>query len=60
MKNKIKKINNFTLELTCTVPWQDLEAAFNEEFEKVKSNHTPKGGRKLQTRGSREARIELK
>jgi len=46
MKTKIKNINDFTKELTCIVPWEELEDLFKEEFNKVKSNHTPKGGRK--------------
>ena len=46
MDIKLKKINDFTQELTCSVPWGELEDSFNNEFNKVKSNHTPKGGRK--------------
>ena len=46
MKIKVKNINDFTRELSCTVPWEELEDLFKEEFEKVKSNHTPQGGRK--------------
>jgi trigger factor len=46
MDIKLKKINDFTKELTCEVPWEKLEDSFKGEFNKVKSNHTPKGGRK--------------
>ena len=46
MKIKLKNINGYTKELTCTVPWKDLEDSFQAEFDRMKSNHTPKGGRK--------------
>ena len=46
MKIKLKNINDFTKELTCSIPWDELEDLFKEEFNKVKANHTPKGGRK--------------
>ena len=46
MDIKLKKINDFTKELTCKVPWEKLKDSFQDEFNKVKSNHTPKGGRK--------------
>ena len=46
MKIKFKNINGYTKELTCTVPWKDLEDSFQAEFDRMKSNHTPKGGRK--------------
>ena len=46
MKIKLKNINDFTKELTCRVPWDELQDLFKEEFSKVKANHTPKGGRK--------------
>jgi len=46
MDIKLKKINDFTKELTCKVPWEKLKDSFKDEFDKVKSNHTPKGGRK--------------
>ena len=46
MKIKLKNINSYTKELTCTVPWKDLENSFQDEFDRMKSNHTPKGGRK--------------
>ena len=45
MKIKLKNINGYTKELTCTVPWKDLEDSFQAEFDRMKSNHTPKGGR---------------
>jgi len=46
MKIKLKNINGYTKELTCTVPWEDLKDSFQDEFNKMKANHTPKGGRK--------------
>ena len=46
MDIKLKKINDFTKELTCKVPWEKLKDSFKDEFNKVKSNHTPQGGRK--------------
>tara|TARA_Y100001970_G_C14242907_1_gene866018 strand:- start:2124 stop:3404 length:1281 start_codon:yes stop_codon:yes gene_type:complete len=46
MKIKLKNINSYTKELTCTVPWEDLKDSFQDEFNKMKANHTPKGGRK--------------
>ena len=46
MDIKLKKINNFTQELTCSVPWEEIQDSFKDEFNKVKSNHTPNGGRK--------------
>jgi len=46
MKIKLKNINSYTKELTCTVPWEDLKDSFQEEFNKMKANHTPQGGRK--------------
>ena len=46
MKIKLKNINDYTKELTCTVPWEDLKDSFQAEFDRMKSNHTPQGGRK--------------
>ena len=46
MDIKLKKINDFTQEMTCKVSWEELEDSFKNEFDKVKSNHTPQGGRK--------------
>ena len=46
MKIKLKNINSHTKELTCTVPWEDLKDSFQDEFNKMKANHTPQGGRK--------------
>tara|TARA_Y100001970_G_scaffold62262_1_gene79531 strand:+ start:244 stop:1521 length:1278 start_codon:yes stop_codon:yes gene_type:complete len=46
MEIKLKKINDFTKELTCVVSWEDIKDSFINEFNKVKSNHTPNGGRK--------------
>ena len=46
MDIKLKKINDFTKEMTCKVSWEELEDSFKNEFDKVKSNHTPQGGRK--------------
>ena len=46
MDIKLKKINDFTQELTCNVPWEEIQDSFKDEFNKVKSNHTPNGGRK--------------
>ena len=46
MDIKLKKINDFTQELTCSIPWEEIQDSFKDEFNKVKSNHTPKGGRK--------------
>ncbi len=46
MKIKLKKINDFTQELTCVVTWEEIKDSFINEFNKVKSNHTPNGGRK--------------
>jgi len=46
MNIELKKINDFTKELTCKVPWEKLKDSFKGEFNKVKSNHTPQGGRK--------------
>tara|TARA_X000001036_G_scaffold86093_1_gene78156 strand:- start:2161 stop:3438 length:1278 start_codon:yes stop_codon:yes gene_type:complete len=46
MDIKLKKINDFTQELTCSVPWEEIQDSFKDEFNKVKSNHTPNGGRK--------------
>lgn len=46
MDIKLKKINDFTQELTCSVPWEEIQDSFKDEFNKVKSNHTPQGGRK--------------
>ena len=46
MDIKLKKINDFTKELTCKIPWEDLKDSFKNEFNKVKLNHTPQGGRK--------------
>ena len=46
MDIKLKKINDFTQEMTCKVSWEELEDSFKNEFDKVKSNHTPLGGRK--------------
>ena len=46
MEIKLKKINDFTKELTCIVCWEEIKDSFINEFNKVKSNHTPKGGRK--------------
>lgn len=46
MDIKLKKINDFTKELTCSVPWEEIQDSFKDEFNKVKSNHTPNGGRK--------------
>lgn len=46
MEIKLKKINDFTKELKCVVSWEEIKDSFINEFNKVKSNHTPKGGRK--------------
>ena len=46
MKIKLKNVNDYTKELQCVVPWEKLEQSFTDEFNKYKSNHTPKGGRK--------------
>ena len=46
MEIKLKKINDFTKELTCIISWEEIKDSFINEFNKVKSNHTPKGGRK--------------
>ena len=46
MEIKLKKINDFTKELTCVVSWEEIKDSFTSEFNKVKSNHTPNGGRK--------------
>jgi len=46
MEIKLKKINDFTKELKCIVSWEEIKDSFINEFNKVKSNHTPKGGRK--------------
>ena len=46
MEIKLKKINDFTKELTCVVSWEEIKDSFINEFNKVKSNHTPNGGRK--------------
>ena len=46
MQINLKNINGYTKELTCTVPWKDLKDSFQDEFDRMKSNHTPKGGRK--------------
>ena len=46
MEIKLKKINDFTKELKCVVSWDEIKDSFINEFNKVKSNHTPKGGRK--------------
>ncbi len=46
MKAKFKNINDYTKELTCSVDWSDLKDSFSIAFEKIKSNHTPEGGRK--------------
>jgi len=46
MKAKFKNINDYTKELTCSVEWTDLKDSFFHAFEKIKSNHTPEGGRK--------------
>jgi len=51
MKIKIKNINDYTKELTCVVSWADLKDSFKDEFDKMKSNHTPKGGRKGKVTG---------
>ncbi len=51
MKIKLKNTNDYTKELKCTVPWSDLEQSFIDEFNKYKSNHTPKGGRKGKVSG---------
>ena len=46
MKAKFKNINDYTKELTCSVDWSNLKDSFSIAFEKIKSNHTPEGGRK--------------
>ena len=46
MEIKLKKINDFTKELKCVVSWEEIKDSFINEFNKVKSNHAPKGGRK--------------
>jgi trigger factor len=46
MQINLKNINGYTKELICTVPWKDLKDSFQDEFDRMKSNHTPKGGRK--------------
>ena len=51
MKIKLKNINDYTKELTCVVPWEDLENSFQDEFNRMKLNHTPKGGRKGKVTG---------
>lgn len=51
MKIKVKNINDFTRELSCTVPWEELKDSFSSEFERMKANHTPKGGRKGKVTG---------
>ena len=46
MEIQLKKVNDFTQELTCSIPWEEIQDSFKDEFNKVKSNHTPNGGRK--------------
>ena len=51
MKLKLNNINDYTRELTCVVPWENLKESFQNEFDRMKSNHTPKGGRKGKVTG---------
>ena len=51
MKIKLKNTNDYTKELQCVVPWEDLEKSFADEFNKYKANHTPQGGRKGKVTG---------
>ena len=37
MKIKLKNINGYTKELTCTVPWKDLEDSFQAEIDRANS-----------------------
>ena len=51
MKIKLKNINDYTKELQCIVPWEDLKQSFTDEFNEYKSNYTPPGGRKGKVMG---------
>ena len=46
MKTEFKNINDYTKELKCNVEWSELKDSYEKAFEKIKSNHTPEGGRK--------------
>ena len=52
MKVKLKNINDFTRELTCFVPWEDLQDSYNEEFELIRSQHEAKHNQKRKLVGT--------
>ena len=44
MKIELIEINSFRRELHVIVPWNSLEQDYNDEFERHRSQDTPKGG----------------
>ena len=46
MKTKVKNKNSFTNILSVEIPWSDLKADYEAEFNRIKANAKPPGGRK--------------
>ena len=46
MKLDLKKNNNFTRTLNVIMHWNDIKDDYQLEFNRIKSNYTPPGGRK--------------
>ena len=46
MKTKVKNKNSFTNILSIEVPWSDLKVDYEAEFNRIKANAKPPGGRK--------------
>ena len=51
LKTKLKKSGDCIKELSVTVSWNDIEGDYFKEFNNVKANYTPPGGRKGKVRG---------
>ena len=46
MKLDLKKDNDFSRALNVTMKWEDIKEDYQKEFNSIKANYTPPGGRK--------------
>ena len=46
MKLDLKESNDFQRTLHVLMPWEDIKDDYLKEFNRIKSNYTPPGGRK--------------